>query len=228
MNLEGLTVNILGDSITEGVGVSDPRNNRYDNILKRNCKLRTVYNYGVSGSRLAYQTVAASVDHPRWEENFCDRAKEMQPDADLLIVYGGINDYIHGDAPIGQMGDQTPHTFCGAVYYLMNLLTREMYPGKPVIFLTPARSFYHREQRDTEPSPWPNKRADAMAVRGYAEIILETAKQFHIPVLDLYHELGIDPNNEKDFQNYTVDGLHFNDAGHRIIASRIKAFLERL
>ena len=31
MELKGKTINFLGDSITEGVGVSDIQNNRYDN-----------------------------------------------------------------------------------------------------------------------------------------------------------------------------------------------------
>ena len=50
---------------------------------------------------------------------------------------------------------------------------------------------------------------------------METAKSFGIPVLDLYCELGINPNNEEERKAYTTDGLHFNDAGHAIIAKRI-------
>ncbi len=35
MKLEGLTVNFLGDSITEGTGVTNIPENRYDNRLKK-------------------------------------------------------------------------------------------------------------------------------------------------------------------------------------------------
>ena len=56
----------------------------------------------------------------------------------------------------------------------------------------------------------------------------ETAKEFDIPVLDLYHTLGIDPHNDEQRLALTVDGLHFNDAGHEIIAARLKEFLEAL
>ena len=62
----------------------------------------------------------------------------------------------------------------------------------------------------------------------YVEVILETAKQFSIPVLDLYRDLGIDPHDPADFDTYTVDGLHFNDAGHGVLADKLKAFLESL
>ena len=39
MKLEGLVVNFLGDSITEGTGVSNMAENRYDNVLKREYRL---------------------------------------------------------------------------------------------------------------------------------------------------------------------------------------------
>ena len=221
MKLEGKVINFLGDSITEGVGVSDVASNRYDNILKRECKLSATYNYGVSGTRLAHQTVPS--DKPRFDLCFCGRAYDINPNADVVVVYGGINDYIHGDAPVGQIGDKTPATFCGGVWFLMNLL-RERFGDKPIVFMTPAHC-YMIGGIDSKPSEHPNKRADAMPVIGYVNIIVETAKQFGISVLNLYEELGIDPNLEEDRKNYTVDGLHFNDAGHKILAKKLMDFL---
>ena len=40
MTLEGKIIDFLGDSITEGVGVVDRENNRYDNVLKKTCNLK--------------------------------------------------------------------------------------------------------------------------------------------------------------------------------------------
>lgn len=40
--------------------------------------------------------------------------------------------------------------------------------------------------------------------------------------------LPIDPNREEDRAKYTADALHFNDAGHHIIAQPLKDFLEQL
>ena len=59
-------------------------------------------------------------------------------------------------------------------------------------------------------------------------MILETAKKFDIPVLDLYHNLGLDPHDPSVFDTYTMDGLHFNDAGHAVIAQKLKEFIESL
>ena len=55
MKLEGLTVNFLGDSITEGTGVTNVAENRYDNRLKRMYNLGATNNYGIGGTRLAHQ-----------------------------------------------------------------------------------------------------------------------------------------------------------------------------
>ena len=49
MNIQGFKVNFLGDSITEGVGVSDIANCRYDNRLAAMCQLSAVNNYAVCG-----------------------------------------------------------------------------------------------------------------------------------------------------------------------------------
>lgn len=65
-------------------------------------------------------------------------------------------------------------------------------------------------------------------MRAYVDVILQTAKQFDIPVLNLYENLDIDPHDPQMYKNYTVDGLHFNDAGHALISERLNAFIEAL
>lgn len=225
MNIQGYKVNFLGDSITEGVGVTDIQNCRYDNRLQVMCKLSAVNNYGVGGTRFAHQIHPS--EHPRFDLCFCGRVYDMDPTADMVVVYGGVNDYFHGDAPFGEIGDTTPATFCGGAYYLMNYL-RETYPDKPVIFMAPARSLYCGEVDDLTPSTLPTKRVIGRPLRDYVDVILQTAKQFDIPVLDLYEKLGIDPHDPDCYRDYTVDGLHFNDAGHAVIAQRLKEFIDAL
>ena len=225
MNIEGFKVNFLGDSITEGAGVTDIANCRYDNRLAKMCKLSKVNNYGIGGTRLAHQTRPS--EYPRKDLCFCGRAYNMDPDADMVVVYGGVNDYIHGDAPFGEPGDTTPATFCGGVYFLMNHL-REAYAGKPVVFMTPARCLYRGDIDDLAPSVHEGKYVPGKPLRAYVDVILQTAKQFDIPVLNLYDDLGIDPHDPQMYNAYTVDGLHFNDAGHAILADRLKTFIEML
>lgn len=225
MNISGFKVNFLGDSITEGTGVTDIENCRYDNRLASMCALSHINNYGIGGTRLAHQPYPS--EKPRYDLCFCGRAYNMDQTADMVIVYGGVNDYIHGNAPFGEMGDTTPATFCGGVYFLMNFL-KEIYSDKPIIFMTPARMFLRGEVDDRVPSVHSAKKTEGKPLIDYVDVIIETAKQFNIPVLDLYRNLGIDPHNKADFEKYTADGLHFNDDGHAVIARKLKEFIETL
>lgn len=225
MNIKGYKVNFLGDSITEGVGVSDIKNCRYDNRLYKMLELSAVNNYAISGTRLAHQTYPSA--KPRYDLCFCGRAYDMDISADMVVVYGGVNDYIHGDAQFGEIGDTVPTTFCGGVYFLMNFL-RETYGDKPIIFMTPARCFLRREIDDLVPSVHASKRVAGKPLRDYVDVVIETAKQFDIKTLDLYNELGIDPHNPEHFEKFTIDGLHFNDEGHAILANKLKVFIESL
>ena len=225
MNIKGFKVNFLGDSITYGVGVSDVENCRYDRRIAKMLGLSQVNNYGVNGSRMAHQTVPSA--KPWYDLCFCGRAYTMDTSADMVIVYGGVNDYIHGDAPFGEIGDITPATFCGGVYFLMNYI-RENYGDKPVVFITPARCFLRHEVDDLLPSVHAAKRVPGKPLEAYADVISQTAEQFDIKVLDLYHNLGIDPHIPEHFEKYTIDGLHFNDEGHALIAANLKELIESM
>ena len=225
MNVKDYKVNFLGDSITEGVGVSDISNNCYYNRLTKMLNLSKVNTYAISGSRLAHQSYPSA--NPRYDLCFCGRAYDMDTTADMVVVYGGVNDYIHGDAPFGEIGDTTPVTFCGAVYFLMNYL-RQTYGDKPIIFMTPARCFLRHEVDDLIPSTHTAKRIEGKPLKDYVDVILETAIQFDIKVLDLYNDLGVDPHIPEQFEKYTMDGLHFNDDGHLLLAQKLKDLIESI
>ena len=224
MELKGKVINFLGDSITEGVGVTDRKNNRYDNRLKAKYGLQAVNNYGIGGTRIAHQTKPSA--KYRYDLCFCGRAYDLDPRADIIVVYGGVNDYLHGDAPFGTLEDTTPATFSGAVRALMRLL-KELYPGKTVVFMTPAHCHFVGVS-DKEVSRNANKQPDAKPLIEYVKVIKTIGKEEGIPVLDLFENLGIDPNVESDRAALTGDGLHFNDAGHAYIASALGNFLRQL
>ena len=224
MELKGKVINFLGDSITEGVGVSDRANCRYDNVIHKKYGLAAHNNYGIGGTRLAYQSKPS--EKPAHDLYFAGRAYKMAKDADIVVVYGGVNDYIHGDAPFGAMDDKDTTTFCGAVYYLMNYLKTE-YEGKTVVFMTPAHMNF-KGVSDREVSPRPMKSPDSKPLQAYVDVIKARGEEFGIPVLDLFEKLGLDPNNDSDKEKYTTDGLHFNDAGHAYLAKALGDFLTSL
>ena len=218
MKLQGTTINFLGDSITEGVGASSV-SKRYTDVLEREFGLLKANNYGVGGSRIARQTVMTDAPHDR---DFCMRMFEMDKNADAVVVFGGTNDYGHGDAPLGTPNDRTPATFWGACHYLMdNLLT--MYTGKPIAILTPL----HRDNEE-DPSGGGVKPNDVAPLCVYRNILIEVAQYYALPVLDLYAVSGIQPKNARCRELLLPDGLHPSDAGYEILARKIGLFLQSL
>ena len=219
MQLKGATINILGDSITEGVGASCEAN-RYADVFAREFGAK-VNNYGISGSRIARQRFPTQ---EIYERDFCMRFTEMDEHADAVVVFGGTNDFGHGDAPLGKPADRDPSTFYGACHYLMNgLLTR--YCGKPVVFLTPL----HRAAEDCPQGDGTGRKLEIAAVLSqYRDILLEVAAYYALPVLDLYATSGIQPKNETCRARLLPDGLHPSDEGHALIARRLGLFLQTL
>ena len=99
-------INFLGDSITEGKGVT-AEDSFVGLVAARTgavCR-----NYGIGGTRIAKQRVPS--EKARWDLDFMGRVAEMDPDADVIVVFGGTNDYGHGDAVMGTMADRSPNTF---------------------------------------------------------------------------------------------------------------------
>lgn len=211
MKLEGKKISFLGDSITYGVGASSVEA-RFTKIIEREEKLGTMRNYGISGTRIARQHHVPSAN-PAWDQDFCSRVADMDPDADVVVVFGGTNDYGHGDAPLGTPDDRTPDTFWGACHTLMRTLI-EKYPTAVIVIMTPI----HRAN-DT------HKNHAGVGLAGYVDILKETARFYGLPVLDLFAMGGIQPSIEAQKIAFCPDGLHPNDAGNRRIADRLIAFL---
>lgn len=217
MQLAGKKVNFLGDSITDCVGPSC-KENLYHGVLKRNENLAEVRNYGISGSRIARQSNYLVEGK---EFAFVDRFYKMDDDADIVVVFGGTNDFGHGDAPLGTMDDRTTDTFYGACHLLMDGLM-DKYPTSTIVFMTPIQRSAPADENRIHPS-----RLNATLL-DYCNIIKEVAAYYSIPVLDLYAISGIHPVNEKNRELFCPDGLHPNDAGNELIASRLAGFLKAL
>ena len=215
MKLEGAIVNFLGDSITQGVGASSPAH-VYPHIIEKRFGLKKANNYGISGTRFAKQTKPS--DEPSFDLDFCSRVAEMDPDADAVVVFGGTNDFGHGDAPLGTPADRTKDTFWGACHELMRSLV-EKYPGKPVVICTPLH-------RITEDVPTGDNKPEPVATLDvYIEIIRTVARYYALPILDLNAVSGIQPRVPAIQEALCPDGLHPNDAGQEILAKCVSNFL---
>lgn len=219
MELKGAVINFLGDSITAGVGASCMEN-RYTDVFARMFGAK-VNNYGLSGSRIARQRQNTGEAH---ERDFCMRLPEMDERADAVVVFGGTNDFGHGDAPLGTMEDRDPSTFYGACHFLMSGLM-ERYCGKPVAILSPL----HRIEEDCPEGDGTDRKMDVRATLSqYRGILLEVAAYYALPVLDLYTVSGMQPRHPVSREQLMPDGLHPSDEGHAILARKIGLFLKTL
>lgn len=201
MKLEGLTINFLGDSITEGHGTTDP-SNAFHQLIMEKYNMKYAYNYGIGGTRIARQVVP-SKPSTRWDLCFELRADIMDRTADAVVVFGGTNDYGHGDAPFGELDSEDVYTFCGAVNSLITKLKKD-FPKAVIVFMTPI----HR-LNETNPS-YP----DGKILKDYAKAMRDICKARGINLIDLFEINPIDPADE----TLVPDGLHPNDEGHKVLA----------
>lgn len=221
MVLEGKAVNFLGDSITAGARTSGA-GFLFTDLLLKNEGLRASRNYGISGTRIARQTARSNPE--TYDLDFCSRVADMDPDADAVVVFGGTNDWGHGDAPLGVMADRSPYTFYGALHTLYRSLL-EKYPEAEIVAVTPLHRLGEND---------PEEKAASLSIRWnpplsrYVAAIREVAQYYAVPVLDLYVTSRIQPEIPAVRERFCPDGLHPNDAGHRLIAERMAAFLKSL
>lgn len=213
MELRGLKINFLGDSITFGVGTSCAEK-IFHQVLKEKAGLAEARNYGINGTRFALQHNRTEQTHDH--HSFSERFERLPDDADAVVVFGGTNDYGHGDAPLGTPADRTPETFYGACHYLFSGLMKK-YIGKPVVIMTPL----HREDECTGDTP-------RQSLKTYVDIIREVAEIYSLPVLDLFKESGLQPLIPENKELYFVDNVHPNDNGQAVIAHKLLKFLENL
>ena len=218
MELKGKKINFLGDSITEGHGTSGPEHT-FEEIMRRNEGLDEARNYGIGGTRIARQQKPSL--NEIWDLYFESRVDEMDPDADVVVIFGGTNDYGHGDAPIGTPADRTPDTFYGACHSLFRAVIKK-YPTSTIAVCTPLH-------RNNEQSPrGDGYKEPTLPLIGYVNIIREVAEYYSLPLIDFYKNSNIVTEIEEVRRKFIPDGLHPNDAGHEILAARIAGVLKTL
>ena len=213
MNVQGKTVCFLGDSITEGCGASATEK-CFVSLFAAAHPATRVHNYGIGGTRIADQKVPTEL---KYEFPFYTRVEQMEYNADLICVFGGTNDFGHGDAPMGKLGNKTPDTFYGALYTLSEKLLQR-YPDAKIVFFTPLHCAWETT---------PTKRADgAWVLADYVNAVRQNADKFAFPILDLWEVSGMLPVTAEEREKFMPDGLHPNDAGYERLFTIINSFIE--
>lgn len=194
--------NVLGDSITYGEGSTTT----YHKILKEKYDIPTVNNYGISATSIAEAQGYASA--------MCTRYSNMSDTADLITVFGGVNDFLH-NVPIGVMGDTGTTTFYGGLKTLIEGLMQK-YPNSNIEFITPLKC------ADKWSTNKDGTNTLGKTLVDYVEVIKEVCEYYSIPIIDLYSCSSLQPNFSFSNSTYFKDGLHPNEAGHNRLAEKIE------
>ena len=209
-----LVINALGDSITYGSGTDDS-SSVYVNQVAEVLGADKVNNYGLPSSPISDTVNPALSEEENENLSFLDRAPEMEKDADIIFVFGGVNDYSL-NVPMGDDDDHSANTFSGSLNLLFSGLEHD-YPTSKIIALTPLKRY---DQTGTNKVGY--------ELEDYANQIKTIAdKYIQVDSIDLYHaeELDFTHGDNKD---YLVDGLHPNDDGQTKIANYVTASLASL
>ena len=212
MEKEMKKINFLGDSITQGA-CATKKENTYCALVAEHFKAQEC-NFGIGGTRIAKQVKKTC--NPD-DDVFMNRAVTMDKDADFTFVFGGTNDYGHGDARLGTFGDKDDYTFYGAFWNLVDYIKENF--GDKACFILPL-------PRYNEENPFGDGSKDVKGepLSKYIQAEKEVLDFYGVEYLDLSYLFPTPKTNTGD--TLTADGLHPNDYGHKLLAQRLIEYLE--
>lgn len=226
--LRGKKVVCLGDSMTVGYGTDIV----YHEWLSQLCGFEKVKSYGVSGS-----CISPKVDEiPTWEagiESFLERYPSMDGDADVVVVFGGVNDWVTGRS-LGNTRDTGPDSFYGAMKQLCKGL-KERYPEAKIYFFgSPQCNYLDRRANDLRGTKWDGNiegyNRKGKKLEDYVKAMDRVCELYEIPFCALSDHFKW--NNPESLGNYDdiagtygSDALHPNTKGHELIALEMAKFI---
>ncbi len=212
MQLKDKKIVIIGDSITEGCGASS-QEKAYPAVLA-SLSGATVYNYGIGGTRYAHQIEEIYED----KDSFIDRVEKVKEEPDIILVFGGTNDFGHGDVPFGTDEDRDGYSYIGACHSLYTSLLKN-FPEARIVILTPL----HRLSENNRVKEIRN--IPTLPLKDYVDVQKRVAQYYGLPVIDLYSISGLQPAVDVIREKYMPDGLHPSDKGAKRLAEIIYAQL---
>lgn len=131
---------------------------------------------------------------------------------DFIVINYGINNYFGGS------------TLASVKQAMIDNISAIMsaYPQLKVYVMTPIYGNGYGSNSDESCDTWLNDKG--LKLRDYADLILETAEEMHLPSKDLLAECSI---NAYNYSRYlSNDKIHPNVTGHEIIAEIVAKFIE--
>ena len=142
-----------------------------------------------------------------------------------LVVSYGMNDYTTGSPIRNPDNPEDTYTMEGAMRAGIRFL-RQSYPSLRIIFVSPTYCWFLNSEEGAR-SNCENRDFGGGYLEEYVEAQRGVAQECGVEFLDLYHEY-YPHENEADWNLYTEDGVHPNEAGRQKMAETLAAYLQNL
>lgn len=159
--------------------------------------------------------------------NFMDIVDELDTvdyaSVKTVVITYGMNDYTTGSLISNPLDPEDPYTVEGAMRTGIGFL-RQAYPELRIIFMSPTYCWFLNTMGITDETCETNDYGGGY-MEDYVEAQRRVAQECGVEFLDLYHDFY--PHMEyNDWQLYTEDGMHPNEAGRQKIAQTLAAYLQ--
>ena len=208
---KNITWAVFGDSLTE---YNFRAKYHYFDYVSKELPLKII-NLGISGT--GYKEGSKEAFYQRIERDI----KNIS--FDIFTIFGSFNDLGKGYL-LGNLTDTSSDTICGCINMVINIF-RKVKPLNKIALVTPTiwrDGVYYGDYKVT--------RED---LDNYVEALIQIAKIRRIPILDLYHDSGLDPNIDEVLEKYYNEdgvqdkGVHPNSLGHKFMYPLWREFIKQ-
>ena len=217
-SINGLNWCAFGDSLTDKNTLMDEESGtrNYVDFIQWSTGLN-VTNLGKGGT--------GYMDDNGYQQSFVDRISQIPTDSNIITCFGSFNDASKAKEHIGTISDNTKDTLYGCLNLFITGVQSRC-PDAIIGLITP-----------TPWSTYNNVNGDSEFADQYVEVIINIAKKYGLPVLDLYHTSGLRPWDsafkEKYFRDDTGDGtaegVHPLQETHRkYISPQVENFIRSI
>ena len=224
--LKTLKIQAFGDSITDD---SWRRNKTTwltllpDYLTQRQLVIK---NEAVGGSHIGHGHVDSQTGkYHELEYNYVydliTNEEIFDPTSDIIIMFVGTNDF--NSRPLGTWGDSTVDTFYGAARLICEFISQ--HTDAIFFVVTPIARPYDVDTEKQLNADGERVNAYGATLRDYADALIRTCEFYQFPVIDLFHDLGLNKTNVKAYLDPV--GVHPSIKGSNLISAYISSCLKK-